>query len=207
MALYHRATLTPSKAEFLATWVPTQPWCPPGGEPIEVIGAYRFDDPEGRVGMEAHLVNCGDTVLHVPLTYRDSPMNDAEAPAIGEMDHSALGTRWIYDGFGDPRFIVMLAAASLTGQGEALGMVVYDGAWFIAPTHVRLQGGGWTQERVSVDGFVEIGTDETSIAYRNEGFDMTAHRHVRAGEQPPIGLTATWSGEAKPQVLTVITQR
>lgn len=30
------------------------------GEPVEVVGSYRFDDPEGRVGLEAHLVTSGD---------------------------------------------------------------------------------------------------------------------------------------------------
>ena len=31
--------------------------------PIEVIGSYRFDDPDGRVGMETHLVTAGGTLL------------------------------------------------------------------------------------------------------------------------------------------------
>ena len=55
MALFHRATLAPTKGELIATWAPTQPWGPSPDGPIEVIGSYRFDDPDGRVGIETHL--------------------------------------------------------------------------------------------------------------------------------------------------------
>ena len=48
MAIVHRATITPTKGELIANWAPTQPWGPPADIPIEVIGAYRFDDPDGR---------------------------------------------------------------------------------------------------------------------------------------------------------------
>ena len=95
----------------------------------------------------------GGVLFHVPLTYRDEPLVGAERALITEMEHSVLGTRWVYDGLRDPRFVVMLAGVTMTGQGEALGMVVYDGRWYIAPTNVRIHGGGWGQERVPVDGF------------------------------------------------------
>src|SRR3954453_22307932 len=152
MARFHRATITPTKGELIAQWAPTQPWGPAADVPIGVVGAYRFDDPDGRVGMETHLVAAGDTVLQVPLTYRDEPLEGADEALIVEMNHSVLGTRWVYDGLRDPRFVLMLAGVSMTGQGEALGMVEYDGRWHFARTNVRIYGGGWTQERVPVDG-------------------------------------------------------
>ena len=124
VALFHRATITPTKAELIAEWAPTQPWGPSAADPIEVIGSYRFDDPEGRVGMETHLVTAGGVLMQVPLTYRDEPLDGAEDALITEMQHSVLGTRWVYDGLRDPRLVVMLAAVTMTGQGEALGMVV-----------------------------------------------------------------------------------
>jgi hypothetical protein len=65
------------------------------------------------------------------------------------MQHSVLGTRWVYDGLRDPRHTIMVAAVAMTGQGEALGMAVYDGRWYIAPSNVRIQGGAWTQESSS----------------------------------------------------------
>ena len=119
MALFHRATITPTKAELIADWAPTQPWGPAADVPIEVIGSYRFDDPDGRVGMETHLVTAGGTLLQVPLTYRDEPLDGADDALIAEMQHSVLGTRWVYDGLRDPRLVVMLAAVAMTGQGEA----------------------------------------------------------------------------------------
>ena len=118
-----------------------------------MIGSYRFDDPDGRVGMESHLVTAGGTLLQVPLTYRDEPLDGADDALITEMQHSVLGTRWVYDALRDPRYVVMLAGVAMTGQGEALGMVVHDGRWYVAPSNVRIEGGGWTLERVPVDGF------------------------------------------------------
>jgi len=67
MALFHRATITPTKAELIADWAPTQAWGPPAGVPIEVVGSYRFDDPDGRVGMESHLVTAVGELLHLPV--------------------------------------------------------------------------------------------------------------------------------------------
>jgi len=37
-------------------WAPTQPWGPSAAALVEVIGSYRFDAPNGVVGMETHLV-------------------------------------------------------------------------------------------------------------------------------------------------------
>jgi hypothetical protein len=207
MALFHLATITPTKGELIAQWLPTQAWGPPADLPIEVIGSYRFDDPEGRVGMETHLVTAGGTIFHVPLTYRDEPLEGADDALIVEMQHSVLGTRWVYDGLRDPRLVVMLAAVTMTGQGEALGMAVYDGRWYIAPTNIRIQGGGWTLERVPVDGFDDTHERGTSVVLRNDRFDLTVHRRPMPGPRPAIGLTATWEGQPSPVVLAEITQR
>ena len=207
MAIFHLATITPTKAELIAEWAPTQPWGRAGDVPIEVIGSYRFDDPEGRVGMETHLVTAGDTVLQIPLTYRDEPLEGADDALIVEMQHSVLGTRWVYDGLRDPRLVVMLAAVAMTGQGEAVGMAEYDGRWYIAPSNVRIQGGGWTQERVPVDGF-ELGSDDaTSVVLRNDRFDLTVFRRPMPGSRPAIGLTATWDAQPSPVVLAEVTER
>jgi len=132
MALFHRATLSPTKHDLIAEWAPTRSWGPAADVPMDVIGSYRFDDPDGRVGMEVHLVDAGGMLLHVPLTYRDEPLADGHDALITEMEHSVLGTRWVYDGLRDPLLVVMLAAVAMTGQGEALGMAVYDGRWYIA---------------------------------------------------------------------------
>jgi hypothetical protein len=188
MARFHVATLTPTKAELLAAWVPTQPWGPPAGDTLEVLGSFRFDDPDGRVGMETHLVVAGGVVFQVPLTYRDEALADGVATLIGEMEHSVLGTRWVYDGLSDPIFTTMLAAVAMTGQGEALGLAIHEDRWYVAPANVRIRGGGWGLERVPVDGF-SLGVDG---ALRNDRFEVVLHRRPVAGTRPPIGLTASW---------------
>jgi hypothetical protein len=207
MALFHRATITPTKAELIAEGAPTQPWGPSPTDPIEMIGSYRFDDPDGRVGMEIHLVAAGGALLQIPLTYRDEPLTDAEGALITEMQHSVLGTRWVYDGLRDPRLVVMLAAVTMTGQGEALGMVLHEGRWYIAPSNVRIQGGGWTHERVPVDGFEVAAADATACVLRNDRFELTVLRRPRPGPRPPIGLTATWDDQRDPVVLAEVRER
>ncbi len=204
MALFHLATITPTKAELIAAWIPTQPWGPSADDPVEMIGAYRFDDPDGQIGMESFLVRAGDVVFHLPMTYRNEPLDGAEAALITEMEHSVLGTRWVYDGLRDPLSVVMLTAVTMTGQGEALGMAVYDGRWYIAPSPVRIHGGGWTQERVPVDGFELIDADAASSVLRNDRFELTVHRRPVAGPRPPIGLTATWADRSDPVVLAEV---
>ena len=204
MALFHRATITPTKAELIAEWAPTQPWGFAADVPIDVIGSYRFDDPEGRVGMETHLVTAGGVLLQIPLTYRDEPLDGAEEALIVEMQHSVLGTRWVYDGLRDPRFVVMLAGVAMTGQGEALGMAVYDGRWYVAPSNIRIQGGGWTQERVPVDGFQVEHDDATRLVLRNDRFQLTVFRRPVSGPQPAVGLTATWEAQSDPVVLAEV---
>jgi len=207
VGIFHQATIAPTKAELIAEWAPTRPWGPSPADPIEVIGSYRFDDPEGRVGMETHLVAAGGVLMQVPLTYRDEPLKGADDALITEMQHSVLGTRWVYDGLRDPQLIIMLAAVAMTGQGEAVGMAVYGGRWHIAPSNVRVRGGGWTHERVPVDGFELLSDDATASVLRNDLFDLTIFRRPVPGPRPAIGLTATWDGQPDAVVVAEVRER
>ncbi len=207
MAVFHLATIVPSKEELIAEWVPRQAWGPPDGTPVTVIGAYRFDDPDGKVGIETFLALAGDQVLHVPLTYRDAPVDGADDGLICTMEHSVLGTRWVYDGLSDPLFVQMLAATAMTGQGEALGMAVYEGRWYIAPSKVRIQGGGWSLERVAVDGFTAASIGDSIVTFTNDRIELTVFRQPPQRPRPPIGLTATWVGQPSPLVLAEVRDR
>lgn len=207
MALYHQASISPTKAELLAEWVPAQAWSPESSDDFEVVGAFRFDDPAGQVGIETHLVRMSEVLLQVPLTYRDSPLEASSASLIGTMEHSALGTRWVYDGLGDPLFLVMVAAVAMTGQGEALGMIEVEGRWRIAPTPVRIEGGGWTQERVPVDGFQLTDDDGGNLTYRNDGLELSFFRRPQPAPRPAMGLTAVWPGQAQPVLLAAVRDR
>jgi hypothetical protein len=146
-------------------------------------------------------------VFQVPLTYRDEPLDGADGALITEMEHSVLGRRWVYDGLGDPRFVLMLAAVAMTGQGEALGLVVLDGRWHVAPTNVRIEGGGWGLDRVPVDGFELVSDEAAASVLRNDGFDLTVFRRPTVGPRPAIGLTATWEGQPEAVVLAALRER
>jgi hypothetical protein len=207
MAILHRATITPTKAELIERWVPNQPWGPSAADPIAVIGSYRFDDPDGRVGLETHLATAGGVLLQVPLTYRDEPLGGAEAALITQMEHSVLGTRWVYDGLGDPRFVAMLAAVAMTGQGEALGMVQSDGHLYAAPSNVRIHGGGWSEDQVPVDGFELVSDGVDTSILQNERLELVVFRRPALGSRPPIGLTARWNGLDGEVVLAEVIER
>lgn len=207
MALFHRATLTPTKRDLINTWAPSRPWGPAANEEIDLVGSYRFDDPDGRVGMETFLATAGGTLFQVPLTYRDEPLEGAGTAFITEMQHSVLGTRWVYDGLLDPRFVLLLAGVAMTGQGEALGMAVHEGRWYIAPSNVRIHGGGWSQERAAVDGFQLVSDQASAALLRNDRFELTFYRRPVRGPRPAIGLTAQWDTEADPVIVAQVQER
>ncbi|WP_415856122.1 maltokinase N-terminal cap-like domain-containing protein [Sinomonas sp. G460-2] len=125
MAVIHRATLVPSKLELLDTWLARQPWAGGEGE-LRRAGSYRFDDPDGEVGIEGFLVERAGTVFHLVLTYRGAPLAGAERWLIGTMEHSALGTRWAYDGVGDPAAVAALMRGAAGDQDQAV-LEVHDG--------------------------------------------------------------------------------
>ncbi|MEU1602766.1 CG0192-related protein [Micromonospora matsumotoense] len=129
MALLHRAEIRPTKLALLAAWLPGRRWYsgPADGEPVRVA-AYRFDDPAGEVGIETMLVRVDAGPVHqVPLTYRGAPLADADEWLIGTTHHSVLGPRWVYDACGDPVYAAALAAAILTGTGQAQEYFETDG--------------------------------------------------------------------------------
>ena len=79
-----------------------------------------------------------------------------------------------------------------------------DGRWFVAPSAVRIQGGGWAQGRVPIDGFVLERDDADGAVLRNDRFELVVHRRPQPGARPAIGLTATWDGATAPVVLAEV---
>ncbi|MEV4843588.1 hypothetical protein AB0K20_10260 [Micromonospora matsumotoense] len=129
MALLHRAEIRPTKLALLAAWLPGRRWYsgPADGEPV-LVGAYRFDDPAGEVGIETMLVRVDAGPVHqVPLTYRGAPLADADEWLVGTTHHSVLGPRWVYDACGDPVYAAALATAILAGTGQAQEYFETDG--------------------------------------------------------------------------------
>lgn len=139
MAVVHHTTLSPTKLELLASWLPTRPWYAgpaapdgaagsAGGPHLAMAGGFRLDDPAGEVGMEFMVVtdDSGDrpVTYHVPLAYRGAPLDGADEGdegaadrgLIGTLEHGVLGRRWVYDGAYDPVLVRQFVALLL---GEA----------------------------------------------------------------------------------------
>ncbi|CAN5684624.1 hypothetical protein BH10ACT10_BH10ACT10_28420 [soil metagenome] len=166
MAVLHRATLSPSKLELLTPWLVGRSWSDEAEE-LEQLGAYRFDDPTGEVGVETFLLGTADgRVLHVPVTYRAAPVEGAEADLVGTMEHSVLGPRWVYDGCADPVWAAQLLTVVLTGGTQA--PLFLDGGSDALPATATVQGSGTAGTSVE---------EVTSASWRDEG-DTTV---VRAG--------------------------
>ncbi|GAA3483850.1 maltokinase N-terminal cap-like domain-containing protein [Streptomyces yanii] len=124
MAVIHHTTLTPTKLELLASWLPAQPWHrgTSGQQPeLARTGGFRLDDPEGEVGIEFMAVTdtSGDqpVTYQVPFSYRGAPIAGADQALIGTTEHGVLGQRWVYDGTRDPVLVAQLFAL-IVGEAE-----------------------------------------------------------------------------------------
>ncbi|WNF26705.1 1,4-alpha-glucan branching protein [Streptomyces sp. C11-1] len=124
MAAVHRTTMSPTKLELLADWLPKQSWYAGDAETPEPVkaGGFRLDDPDGEVGIEfmivAHATEREPVAYAVPLGYRGAALEDVPGEAlIGTSEHGVLGTRWIYDGVHDP---VVMAQLRALMRGEAV---------------------------------------------------------------------------------------
>jgi hypothetical protein len=207
--LYPHATLEPTKLELLATWLPTRDWYRgPDASALKRVASYRFDDPDGEVGIETLLVRAGNAtagsaasdaaprpshgdgpLYQVPLTYRGAPLDGAEEWLVGTTAHSVLGPRWVYDGCRDPLSVGVLAAAIVTGAPGAEETLHVDGREEprALTTHVRGSG---------VDGL--------------DPSDATTHlvvARVVGDAAPPDArglLTGTWPGQPDPVALAWI---
>lgn len=142
MALVHRATLSPSKQELVEAWLQTRSWAT-GLGPIGKLAEYRFDDPAGQVGVETILWRTAEgVVVQTPLTYRAAPLPGAEGQLIGTSEHSVLGTRWVYDGCGDPIWAATLAVVILTGGKQSDMYFEEDGRRIDVPPRMQVRGSG-----------------------------------------------------------------
>lgn len=203
MALLHAAELIPSKIELIRGWLPSRPWfC---GDPagLEPIGAYRFDDPDGMVGVETHLVRGPDgTTYQVPLTYRGAPLAGAQEWLIGTMQHSVLGDRWVYDACGDPVYAQTLATAILTGGTQAAIEIDDHGHRSKAEPTARVRGSG-LQTDLGTVGLVDVHDDGGTTVVVTSVAEIVVRRVIDAdssvlGEDELVG---TWPGVGDPTVL------
>jgi hypothetical protein len=210
MAIIHRATLSPSKLELIETYLPVQPWfTKDGSAPPELLGAYRFDDPDGEVGLETHLVSHGGKVYQVPLSYRGSELPGANDSLLGTMEHSVLGTRWVYDACADPVYVAALATAILTGQREAEQFVEVDGGLEPRISSVKVKGSGTPGSEVpsmtpaapiTEDAVTSIDAGELTLLV-NRVLDLRT-----PGSDDSAVLSGTWADQGSPVLLASLSQ-
>lgn len=180
MAILHEATLRPTKQELLEAWVPQQDWYPGEDADFEVVGRFRFDDPDGEVGIETYLLRRGDDLFQVPLTYRGAPLDEPDAVLITEMEHSVLGQRWVYDGTSDPVYLAVVAEVIRTGGSQAAQLVQQaDGSTREVPSQIRAEG--------------RPGGAGVTIEFTRTPTEVD--------EPGPGTLSATWDGSPRPVVL------
>jgi hypothetical protein len=168
-----------------------------------LVAAYRFDDPDGAMGIETHPVRTGDAqVLQLPLTYRGEPLPGADEFLVGVTEHSVLGRRWVYDGCGDAVYAAVLAIAILTGAREAEQWVEQaDGGKERRESTAQVAGTGSPGAEVPPIGSVSTvdGADSTTMSA--PGVELVVRRvldepvHLDADVE---ALTGTWPGSGAP---------
>lgn len=219
MALLHQAELRPSKIELLDGWVQSQPWFEGDTSAgLAQVAAFRFDDPEGEVGVETLLLRAGDgPILQVPLTYRNAPLEGGDTWLVGTMQHSVLGKRWVYDAVGDPVYLLTVASAAITGGSQAELFVDIDGERVRREPTALVVGSGTSgvpgPALPSIDhltvriehGLTVVEADALQVVLLRVPRGAVPHRpESLPGPVSAEGLlTGTWAGQSEPQPLVL----
>ncbi|WP_256104710.1 maltokinase N-terminal cap-like domain-containing protein [Streptomyces sp. ODS05-4] len=181
MAVIHETTVTPTKLELLAAWLPGRPWYAGSAPDLERAGGFRLDDPDGEVGIEFMVVNDsagGEPVSYlVPVAYRGAPLDGAEDALVGTMEHGVLGKRWVYDGAHDPVVQAQLLAF-LAGRAEPQAQSVSDTP---DPSVVAHTPGGALPAGLAATGVAD-GPDGTDVSVREGGADGNGSGDGDGGE-------------------------
>ncbi|MFJ6407632.1 1,4-alpha-glucan branching protein [Streptomyces hydrogenans] len=197
MAQIHRTTMTPTKLELIADWLPTRAWytgVADGPRPVRA-GGFRLDDPEGEVGIEFMVVADGEgpeaVAYLVPMTYRGKPLDGAEHALIGTSEHGVLGTRWIYDGAHDPvlvRELTALLDGRAVPQQQSVSDAVDETVVVAAVPGLRAAG-----PAEAVDG-----GEHTEVPVRADGdagaLVLRVHRVLRPGDAADGALGGVTAG-------------
>lgn len=192
MALLHDAVLAPSKADLVGAWLPSRLWAP--NAQIRSGVSYRLDDPGGEVGIEGFLLTDTDgRTTHVLLTYRGTPLHDAEEHLLGTMEHSVLGTRWVYDGCHDPVAVTALASTIATGGSQADELIDAGGTVERRDPQVRVRGSGEPGATLRPLGTLSVLDAEATTTISCDFGELVVVRRIGADPHCPHTLAATWS--------------
>jgi hypothetical protein len=203
MAILYDATITPGKRDLMKGWLPSRPWFD-GDLARKPHGSFRFDDPEGEVGVECFLfgpedVSSGAPTYVIPMTYRGAPLVGADAHLIGTTDHSVLGPRWVYDACGDPVGVSTFLTAILTGGHQAALTMEEDGEIVTFEPTCTVSGSGSSPDAVAAAPVVLLDPGDPTVA-RLGDLELVLARVVGTPAEGDHTLTATWGGH-EPVVL------
>ncbi|MFH8406016.1 1,4-alpha-glucan branching protein [Streptomyces sp. NPDC018019] len=199
MAIIHHTTLSPTKLELLATWLPGRPWYAGDGRAPELTraGGFRLDDPAGDVGMEfmvaTDTAGAEPVAYHAPFTYRGAPLEGADHALVGTLEHGVLGKRWVYDGTHDPVLAAQLFALLI---GKATPQAQSETDTLDPTVHPHFTETG--HEAATGPQSVTDGPDATDIhIHSSRPLLLRIHRVLTAGDEPtgaPLGhVSATWT--------------
>jgi len=216
MALLYDAVLRPTKTEIISAWTEAQPWFTgDAGTEVTRVASYRFDDPDGEVGIETLLVRAGTgPLLQVALTYRGAPLAGAEAWLIGIMSHSVLGDRWIYDAVGDPVYLAAIAATACTGAQEAEQFMVHGDDRVPVVLTAEVRGSGTAGSPVPPVGSPIVTSDEPGVTVATAGSlrivlvrELGASIGARAATPDAAAsatISGTWIDQPAPHILLTV---
>ncbi len=202
--------LTPPLAEILPAWLSAQRWyAGKGRQPVlRRLGGFRFEDPDGEVGVETHItadVSAQPAVVYqMPLSYRSAPLAGAEDALVGTAEHSVLGRRWIYDATHDPVYVRALldlvlqdgisgsARRSEGADEQARGWHTSGPRELVLTTSGVLRG---EQSNTSVVCTVEDRSGEPA-----EPIIVKVFRTLQAGDNPDVTVQAALTAAGSVQV-------
>jgi predicted trehalose synthase len=193
--IYHDAVLDPTKVELVAGWIGAQRWYTGKGRTpsLRRVGGFRFEDPDGQVGMETLLLADSahepPVIYQVPLTYRGAPLPDGQDALLGTIEHSVLGTRWVYDAPHDPTY-AMLLVGTILGSRDSRDAEGSPGSNEIARGHSTGRVTGTVHSSTVLVGE----QSNTSIICRLRGPEgepvepliVKVFRTLQAGENPDV---------------------
>ena len=213
MAVLHEATLNPSKLQLLSAWIGGRRWYVGKGSDAELrqLGMYRFDDPDGEVGLEVMLVvdesGSAPVVYQIPLTYRAAPLAGAETALVGVTEHSTLGTRYVYDGCADPVFVQELLRTMVSGATQAeIELHAADGSVTMREPSVSVRGSGFRHAAVpQVVSSRVLSGEQSNTSVIVEPADaapliIKVFRVLHAGDNPDVELQTVLSGVGSARV-------
>ena len=183
--IFPDADLSPDKPHFQRLFLQQEALLGVDANPaafaaLTEIGDYRFLDPRGKVGLQVTLFTDGQSTVQVPLAYCEADQEGAERPGfLGEMSHSELGQRHIFDARQRPEFAEAIRALITSAGRGPVSQSAEDGS--VIQPKVQVQGTGTP----SGDGSAEV---EFPLVVDPRASDSAAQA---AAEEPGL-LLGTW---------------